>query len=318
MNKIKKEFLGKRVVGAPESAMWVLSMWLMKKSRKVTSVNTNMKDECVSLPKTQQQLAQMDDDDENVFAPRTIDRYAARPRILGIMCLATFAVNYNVAQANHEFIEMQETDANELSETEEYDSWTKITLKDGLGYMQKRKQEPILHVMRYKLQTEPEKYYHSKLILFYSWKNKDDLITGFNSYMESYIDKQDVIHKNAQSFNEDCERFDSALEAFENDVILQSTWDSIVPSIAEEDALTYTQGFHTIQVTTEEERHDDTIVKRHTTNVQLEIDLLSKLYAKVAHKHMMTFQDYCSRMQSLNTKQHEIVMYNRAWCKRLY
>ena len=53
MNKIKKEFLGKRVVGAPESAMQVLSMWLMKKSRKVTSVNTNMKDECVSLPKTQ-------------------------------------------------------------------------------------------------------------------------------------------------------------------------------------------------------------------------------------------------------------------------
>ena len=30
---------------------------------------------------------------------------------------------------------------------------------------------------------------------------------------------------------------------------------------------------------------------------------------------MMTFQDYCSRMRSLNTKQHEIVMYNRAWCK---
>ena len=53
MNKIKKEFLGKRVVGAPESAMQVLSMWLMKKSRKVTSVNTNMKDENVSLPKPQ-------------------------------------------------------------------------------------------------------------------------------------------------------------------------------------------------------------------------------------------------------------------------
>ena len=96
MNKIKKEFIGKRVVGAPESAMWVLSMWLMKKSRKVTSVNTNTKDECVSLLKTQQQLAQMDDDDENVFATSTIDRYAARPPILGNMCLATFAVNYNV------------------------------------------------------------------------------------------------------------------------------------------------------------------------------------------------------------------------------
>ena len=71
-------------------------------------------------------------------------------------------------------------------------------------------------------------YYHSKLILFYPWKNEDDLITGFNSYMQSYIDKQDIIHKNTQSFNEDCERFDSALEAFENDVIPQSAWDSIV------------------------------------------------------------------------------------------
>ena len=97
MNMIKKEFLGKRVVGAPRSAMWVISMWLMKKSRKVTSLNTNMKDECVSLPKTQWQLAKMDDDDDTVFATSIFDRYAATPPILGNMCLATFVVNYNVA-----------------------------------------------------------------------------------------------------------------------------------------------------------------------------------------------------------------------------
>ena len=119
--------------------------------------------------------------------------------------------------------------------------------------MHKRKQEAILHARGYKLQTEPQKYYHSKLILFYAWKNEDDLITGFNFYMESYIDKQDIIHKNAQSFNEDCETFDSALEALKNDVIPQSAWDSIVPSIAQENAVTHTQGFQTIQMTTEDE-----------------------------------------------------------------
>ena len=229
--------------------------------------------------------------------------------------LSKICSKLNVTQAHDEFIDMQETDAHELSETEEYDSCTKIRLKDGLGYMQKGKQEAILWVTRYKLQTEPEKYYHAKLILFYLWKNEDDLITGFNSYMESYIHKQGIIHKKAQSFNEHCERFDWALEDFENDVIPQSAWDSIVPSITEEDALTHTQGFDTIQVKTEEETDADIIPKRPDTNVQLDIDPLSKLYAKVAHKHMMTFQDYCSRMQSLNTKQHEIVMYNRAWCK---
>ena len=165
------------------------------------------------------------------------------------------------------------------------------------------------------MHTQPEKYYHSKLILFYPWTNKDDLITGFNSYMQLYIHKQHIIHENAQLFNEDCEKFDSALEAFENDVIPQSAWDSIVPTIAEEDAMTHTQGFDTIQVTAEEETDADTMPKKPDTNVQRDIDPLSKLYAKVAHKHMMTFQDYCSRMRSLNTKQREIVMYNRAWCK---
>ena len=50
MNKI--EFLGKRVIGTPESCMRVLSLWLMKKSWKVIYVNSNMKNERVSLPKT--------------------------------------------------------------------------------------------------------------------------------------------------------------------------------------------------------------------------------------------------------------------------
>ena len=133
--------------------------------------------------------------------------------------------------------------------------------------------------------------------------------------MECYIDKQDVIHKNAKSFNEDCERFDSALEAFENDVIPQSVWDSIVPSIAEENAVTNIQGFQTIHMTTKEKEHDDTIVTRHDISLQVEMDPLSRLYAKVACTHIMTFKDYCSRMQSLNRKQCEVVMYNRAWCK---
>ena len=37
MNKIKKEFLGKRVFGSPESAMRILSMWLIKKEESNTS-----------------------------------------------------------------------------------------------------------------------------------------------------------------------------------------------------------------------------------------------------------------------------------------
>ena len=43
INKIKKEFLGMQILGAPESAMQMLSMWLMKKSRKVVPVTRSRK-----------------------------------------------------------------------------------------------------------------------------------------------------------------------------------------------------------------------------------------------------------------------------------
>ena len=103
MKKIKKEFLGKRAFGCLESVMRILSMWLTKKSRKVVTVNCEMKENRVSLSKTQEQLSKMDDDDTNVFATSIIDRYAARPSDLKQMCLASFAINYDVFVATDEF-----------------------------------------------------------------------------------------------------------------------------------------------------------------------------------------------------------------------
>ena len=248
MQKIKNEFLGKRSFGAPESAMWVLSLWLMKKSRKVTNVNTDMQEECVSLPKSQTQLAQMDDD---IFATSIIDRYSAHPDSLNNMCLATFAVNYNVCYSvskDNDIIGIGEAD-----EEEEVDNIDKelenqsnmqpmITLKQKLSYMRKRKQEAILRTRRYKISTEPEKYYHSKLFLYYPWTTESDIIGGFNSYHESYISKQDIIHSNAYNFNDDCEVFDLSPEDIENNVP-KSVWDSISPNIQNDDI----HGFTTVK-----------------------------------------------------------------------
>ena len=46
--------------------------------------------------KSKSQLAQLHDDDEDVFATSVIDRYAVRPLALQNICLATFAVMYDV------------------------------------------------------------------------------------------------------------------------------------------------------------------------------------------------------------------------------
>ena len=169
MNKIKKEFLGKQVLGAPESAMQVLSMWLMKKSRKVVPVMTSMKDECASLLKPQSQLAQSHDDDEDVFATSLIDRYGARPVSLQNMCLATFSVTYDVIQSatKKEEYDGGNDEEEEMQNTGNDNSLTRMKLQKGLGVIRKREQEAILHTRRYKIHTEPEKYYHAKLLLYY-------------------------------------------------------------------------------------------------------------------------------------------------------
>ena len=114
--------------------MQVLSMWLMKKSRKVVSVSTSMKDECVSLPKPKSQLAQLHDNDEDVFATSVIDRYAARPLALQDICLATFAVMYDVIQSSTQTEETEGVNAQQdMYNTENPETSTKIKLQKGLG-----------------------------------------------------------------------------------------------------------------------------------------------------------------------------------------
>ena len=301
MNKIRKEFVGKRVFASPESAMRILSMWLMKKSRKVTSVNTDTAEQCVRLPKSQSQLAQMDDDDDDVFATSLIDRYAARPQSLNNMCLATFVVNYEVHSTN---MSMNTTDFDsDIEQSENLNTGQhkhsdiniqKITLRDGLGSMRKRKQESVLRTARYKVHNNPEKYYHSKLLLYYPWTNEHELLTGFNSYQESYVAKQHIIHPNAQHFNDDCQLFDLSPEDIENE-IPQSVWDLTAPSIAQDDANTTNEGYNTIQKLTEEQVNDtDRALDANSQDKQHH--QLAQLYEKAARHHDMTFHEYCAQI----------------------
>ena len=127
-------------------------MWLMKKSRKVVSVSTSMKDECVSLPKPKSQLAQLHDDDED--ATSVIDRYAARPLALQDICLATFAVMYDVIQSSTQTEETEDVNTQQdMYNTENPETSTKIELQKGLGIIRKRKQHAILCTRRYKVHT---------------------------------------------------------------------------------------------------------------------------------------------------------------------
>ena len=191
-------------------------------------------------------MALLHDDHEDVFATSLIDRYAARPHMLQNMCLAKFAVTFDVA--SNSIGEMNNCDddvTNVVTSTHSNSSNNctttldtskhasqKIKLKDNLGYMRKRRQEAVLCTRRYKVNVEPEKYYHAKLLLYFPWCREDELISGFTSYFESYMSKVMVIQKNAEDFNDNCELFDIANENIENGVA-QTVWESVASTIPE-------------------------------------------------------------------------------------
>ena len=96
-----------------------------------------MKDECVSLPKPKSQLAQLHDDDEDVFATSVIDRYAARPLALQDICLATFAIMYDVIQSSTQTEETEGVNTQQdMYNTENSETSTKIKLQKRVGYNQ--------------------------------------------------------------------------------------------------------------------------------------------------------------------------------------
>ena len=81
-----------------------------------------MKDEHVSLPKPKSQLTQLHDDDENVFATSLIERYASRLLALQNICLATFAVTYDVIQSSTKTPETEDVNAEEEMQNAENDN----------------------------------------------------------------------------------------------------------------------------------------------------------------------------------------------------
>ena len=167
-----------------------------------------------------------------------------------------------------------------MQKTENDNSVTRIKLQKGLGVIRKRKQEAILCIRRYKIHAEPEKYYHVKLLLYYPWNN-DDIVSPFTTYHESYISKQDIIHQNAERFNEDCVAFDLDLQDMENN-IPQSAWEIVAPNIAPDDRTTYVQGFSTLQ--NEQQEKEDTRDTLCHDNMRNTRDTLCMLYAKAAKR----------------------------------
>ena len=128
----------------------------------------------------------------------------------------------------------------------------------------------------------------------------------------------EILHSKAGQDSFKCKQiqwqiYDISPSDLENN-IPQSVWESTSQLISQEDAVTKKDGFSTLQKLTEEQVNDTDLALDYN-NMQSSWSTCEKYTPKLANPKEMTFTEYCAFMQSLDSEQHHIVMYNRSWCR---
>ena len=58
---------------------------------------------------------------------------------------------------------------------------------------------------------EPEKYYHSRLLLYLPWCSEDHLLDGYETYQDHYNEVMELVEKKAKQFHLHNEIMDNAI-----------------------------------------------------------------------------------------------------------
>ena len=307
LRRIGYAFLSNRDVPAQEVVYRILSLPLKMLSRTVVFINTNTKEFRIAQLKEDTLLFSLADDDTNVFMKNLIDRYQHRPQSLQSMCLADFAANYVTDyRVGDDGDDEESSDAlppidGSVPETEK-----EIILTCGFGKMKKRGREAVIRFRKFNYESDPSNWYRAKLMLYYPWYDEDvDLLGGYSTYEEHYNNVHSIISSNEKKYN--------FVYVDDIDVNLEGPpehiWDEIAPSTEEGRSRTLQEGSEVLTEVTQE----DIQANADINNVP---QSLGVRFEAAANKEEIPPDQYRNLMRGLNSRQRDIVMFNRRWCKK--
>ena len=188
-----------RDISIQESVNRTLSHLPMKFSDPGTVwVDVNPPEKQHGMLKAQSVLEGMPDKDTNVWVPGLCQKYSARPDSMLDVCYADFAayyISYSGPPPKSDVMDCVEDDDTEAPAAGR-PSLPVITLKNKLGRMKKRGKQIVIRYYTPPIKSKPEEYYHSKICLFYPWVDHADIKGKFNTYKESFVDKESIIKPN--------------------------------------------------------------------------------------------------------------------------
>ena len=112
-------------------------------------------------------------------------KYANRPRALQQMCLAQFAITYDMISSKEGLKKEYISGASEeVSETHKVKSWNPeyetplpchIKLNNARGFMRLRQVPSILRIHKFREDKDPHEYFFSELLLYKPWRSESEL-----------------------------------------------------------------------------------------------------------------------------------------------
>ena len=271
-------------------------------------INTSPQNERVTMTKPLASIQELENYEEDVYLINLFDHYAARPDQLENMCLAEFAANYDVKYSKTSEEENDHTP--NPQQQEKAQQRITINLKDGLGKMQKHSREAIIRFPKHNIEKDSEKYYRAKLMLYYPWRQENNIMGESASYCDQYRNCLEDITENEQHYTQNGPSFEEAMQDLNKFGPPVHAFANVAPGVEQ-------QNIEDEQEGNVEERHlEQQDLDENAELMMAKVDKgIGKRFDTQTDTNLMSSAEYCKKMRQPNKEQQNMVQYHRKWCK---
>ena len=226
---IGNRFLNNVEISAQEAVYIVLQLPMRKSSRQVVFINTSPPEDRVQLLKPLQEINDLEDDSDEIYASGLIKRYTKRPAKLENLSLADWAAWYDSTGKPYIKPSRQldidsyplETNLSDNDDNEEEESKQKN---------KKRSKARIIRSVCFNKEVDSEKHYRELIMLFTSWRNEiTDLLGNCTSYQKHYLQVKNTIDEQMKYYAMCSEDLNAIQDQLNNVEDSDENYDLIAP-----------------------------------------------------------------------------------------
>ena len=240
MQMVSKKFLSHREVSAQEAVYRVLSLPLIRGSRQVIFVPTDLPENRTKLLKPLKIIQELDDEEEDLYMTGMLEKYADRPHSVENLCLADFASYYcygGKPKANEpELNDFPGSDVEEDPNVEDLEALPKtIQLQTTKAKLRRRSKPAIIRTHQFSQQQQEEEFYHSKLLLYLPWRNEENDLKGEDETFKSkFITKFDAFTTKMTEYEPNSEEYNRAVQNLMENGPPEDSWATLAAQTEQE------------------------------------------------------------------------------------